>query len=470
VSLASLSVRVLGQKLRKRELSSVELTKWTIERAEKANGVLNAFIRILPDHALDAARRADREFAMGVDRGPMQGIPYGAKDLFDVAGLPTTCHSRLELQTVARSDSAVVEKLARGGAVLVGKLATHEYALYGPEAELPFPQARNPWNFEHLTGGSSSGSASSIAGGVLRVALGTDTGGSIRTPASWSGVVGLKPTFGRVSRRGCFPLSWSLDHCGPMARRVEDIAIALQVIAGYDPLDNDCANVPVDDYTGRLGQPLAGVRIGVARSLLETAPQRTLANIERVAEFFRSEGAEVFDVETPPLALFGAVVRALLLSEGHHVHQANLRARICDFGPLTARRLALGACYTAIDYLACLKARRLLAEAVSAALSSCDVLLCATTANTAPRYTPVPNPFDPLAPSMTNPLNVTGNPAVSVPIGLSDDGLPMSIQLVGKLFAEAQLLQVAHAVEQLSGWTEIALPVYSAGTGAASAA
>lgn len=461
MTFTDLSLRSLGQKLRERAFSSTELTRWTLDKATAANDTLNAFISILPEQALAAAERADRDFAAGVDRGPMQGIPYGAKDLFDVAGLPTTCHSRIGLDTVASGDAAIVEKLSLGGAVLVGKMATHEYALYGPDAELPFPPARNPWNLDHITGGSSSGSASSIAGGILRMALGTDTGGSIRSPSSWCGTVGLKPTFGRVSRRGCFPLSWSLDHCGPLARNVEDAAVALNVLAGYDPLDNDCANVPTVDFTAGLGHSVKGMKVGIARSLLVTASGPVLAGIERVADLLRAEGAEVFDVETPPLALFGTVIRALLLIEGHHIHEANLRSRIGDFGPLSARRLALGAAYTATDYLACLKARRILAEQLSAALTGCDVLLCATTANAAPRYTPVPNPFDPAGPSMTNPFNVTGNPAISVPVGLNDSGLPLSVQLVGRLFDEKTLLTVAHAVESLSGWTDISLPDYA---------
>lgn len=462
MSLADLSIRDLSRKLRSRELSSVELTRWTLEQADQANGALKAFICLLPDQALAAAEKADADFAAGIDHGPLQGVPYGAKDLFDVAGLPTTCHSRLGMDAVATRDAAVVERLALGGAVLIGKLATYEYATYGPDADLPFPPARNPWNPGRIAGGSSSGSASAIAGGVLRIALGTDTGGSIRSPSSWTGTVGLKPTFGRVSRRGCFPLSWSLDHCGALTRGVEDAALALQVLAGYDPLDTDSADLAVDDYTRALGQPINGLRVGIARSLLASASDQTMANITHVSDLLRSEGAEVFDVETPPLALFGTVVRALLLVEGHHVHEGNLRTRIREFGPLTARRLALGAAYTATDYLACLKARRLLAEAVSAALRGCDALLCATTPHTAPDYAPVANPFDPVGPSMTNPFNVTGNPAISVPVGLSPDGLPMSVQLVGKLFDEAGLLRIAHAVERLSGWAEIPLPARAA--------
>lgn len=458
MSIAELSVRELGRKLRSRDMSAVELAQWTLDKAEASQRSLDAFIRILPEHAIAAAERADEELAAGTDRGPLHGIPYGAKDLFDIEGLPTTCHSRLGLDAVASADAAVVKRLTRGGAVLIGKLATHEFALYGPDPDLPFPPARNPWNRDHITGGSSSGSGAAIAGGVLRIALGTDTGGSIRSPASFCGTVGLKPTFGRVSRRGCYPLSWSLDHCGPLARTVGDAAAMLQVLAGFDVQDGDSSERSVDNYSAELDQPVTGLRIGIARSLLSSASDQTVEAVERTAASLRSEGAEVFDVETPPLRLFGTVVRALLLIEGHHVHQTNLRNRLDGFAPLSARRLALGAAYTAPDYLACLKARRLLAEAVSRALTGCDALLCATTPHTAPAFGSSPDPFDPAGPSMTNPFNVTGNPAIAVPVGLSPAGLPMSVQLVGKLFDEARLLRVAAAVERLSGWTTIAGP------------
>lgn len=458
MNFAALSIAELGARLRRREFSSVELTRWTLEKAGAVDGTLHAFIRILPEKALHDAEKADRAFAAGTDLGPMQGIPYAAKDLFDVRGVATTCHSKFGLNATADADAAVIERLQAGGAVLIGKTATFEFALYGPDPDLPFPLARNPWNLERYTGGSSSGSAAAIAGGVLRMALGTDTGGSIRTPSSWCGTVGLKPTFGRVSRRGCFPLSGSLDHCGPLARSVTDAAIALQVLAGHDPADPDCHDGPVPDYVGGLNRPISGLRVGIPQQLLETASAQTLDGIERTAMLLRSEGAEVFNVETPTLLQFGSVVRALLIIEGFHVHEQRMREHIEDFGPLSARRLALAAGYTAADYLSTLKARRLLAEDISKIMRICDVMLCATTPGTAPALAQAATPFDPSTPSMTNPANVMGNPAISLPIGLDTNGLPMAVQLIGRLFDEALLLQVAHTVERLSGWTETELP------------
>lgn len=459
--MANLSIAELGKGLRKRDFTSVELTRWTLENAEFSNPRMAAFISLTPDLALAEAKKADDAFDAKIDFGPMHGIPYAAKDLFDVQGQVTSCHSHLEVGKIADKTAGVIEQLAQGGAVLIGKTATNEYALYGPDTDLPFPNPINPWNPAHMTGGSSSGSAVSIASGIVRMALGTDTGGSIRTPSSWCGTVGLKPTYGRVTRRGCFPLSWSLDHCGPLARSVADAAIALQVLAGYDADDPSCVDTPVGDYVSNLEKPIAGMRIGIARKLLETASEETLAGVERVVELLRSEGAVVFDVETPSLLQFGSVVRALLLIEGYHQHERNMRERIGEFGPLSARRLALGATYTAADYLATLKARRLLAEAISEVLQGCDVILCATTPSTAPDLSKTPNPFDPAAPSMTNPENVMGNPAISVPVGLGANGLPLAVQLVGKLFDEARLLQVARTVECSTQWSAVDLPALS---------
>lgn len=462
MSFADLSLRQLAAGLRQRDFSSVELTDWTLREMAASNDFLHAFICQLPEIALAAAERADRAFAAGQDLGPLQGIPFGVKDLFDLAGVATTSHSKIGLDQIATTDAAVIARLNAAGAVPVGKTATFEFATYGPDPDLPFPLARNPWKPGHFTGGSSSGSAVAIAAGVLRISLGTDTGGSIRTPSSWCGTVGLKPTFGRVSRRGCFPLSWSLDHTGALTRSVEDAAIALQALAGFDPQDSDSADRPVDNYLRLLGAPLNGLRIGLARGLMETASDEVLAGVERTARLLQELGAEIVEVATPPLRRFGAIVRALLITEGHHIHARNLRARYDDFGPVMARRLALGAGYTALDYLACQKMRRVLAEEMSKAMCDCDVMLCATTPRTAPPNSANPNPFDPAGPSMTNPHNVTGNPAISVPIGLDAGGLPLAVQLVGRLFDEARLLQVAEAIEQNSGWAAQKLPDWRA--------
>jgi len=252
-----LSVAALGRGLRDGTLKAEGLARNALSRIAAHDGRLHAFIHVERDAAIQAACAADAELAAGRDRGPMHGIPYALKDIYDVAGLPTTCHSRLRLDAVATEDSAVAARFREGGAVLLGKLATYEFALGGPSFDLPFPPARNPWNPDRVPGGSSSGSGAAVAAGFVRVAPGSCTAGSIRGPAAWCGTVGMKPTYGRVSRRGVFPLAWSLDHCGPLARGVEDAAIALQVMAGYDPRDRASADLPVPDYRADLGAGVA---------------------------------------------------------------------------------------------------------------------------------------------------------------------------------------------------------------------
>nr|MDQ3936810.1 amidase family protein [Actinomycetota bacterium] len=247
-ALHELSIAAAGTRLRAGELTSIELTEHSLARIEALDDSLHAFIRVTAERALGDAARADAELEAGVDRGPLHGIPYALKDVFDVAGIPTTCHSKVCIDRIPTADCAVEERLSQGGGVLLGKLATHEFALGGPSFDLPFPPARNPWNPDHFPGASSSGSGVAVAAGMAHVAIGTDTSGSIRGPAAHCGAVGLKPTYGLVSRRGSFPLAFSLDHCGPIAWTVEDVALAMGVVAGHDPLDPGSADVPAPDF------------------------------------------------------------------------------------------------------------------------------------------------------------------------------------------------------------------------------
>ena len=235
--LHELSIAEAGRQLRAGTLSSTILTQHALSRIASLDPLLHAFVLVTRERALADAARADREIKSGIDKGPMHGIPYALKDIYATAGIRTTCHSKLLIDNVPAEDCVVEAKFRAGGAVLLGKLATHEFALGGPSFDLPFPPARNPWNLDHFTGGSSSGSGAAVAAGLVRVAMGSDTGGSIRGPAFYCGTVGLKPTYGLVSRRGVFPLSYTLDHCGPLSWTVEDAALTMQVIAGYDPLD-----------------------------------------------------------------------------------------------------------------------------------------------------------------------------------------------------------------------------------------
>jgi aspartyl-tRNA(Asn)/glutamyl-tRNA(Gln) amidotransferase subunit A len=457
-----LSVAAMGAALRAGTVTSEALTSDALATIDTRDGTLHAFVLQTRDRALADARRADAELRAGVDRGPFHGIPHALKDIYDTAGIRTTCHSKLRLDVVPATDSVVAARFQAGGAVLLGKLATHEFALGGPSFDLPFPPARNPWNPDHITGGSSSGSAAAIAAGMVRVAMGSDTGGSIRGPAAWCGLAGIKPTYGRVSRRGVFPLSWTLDHCGPLARSVEDAAIALQILAGHDPLDAASAAVPVPDFRASLHAGVAGLRIGVPRAFFARAAMlapAVLEGINATIAHLRQAGATVEDITLPDYALFAAAGRVIMTAEAYAIHEADLRTRFTDFAEITANRFVLGATIQATDYINALRARRELTDAVNGALSRCDALLTATALATAPRFDA---PGDALSssasPMQTIPFNVTGHPAMSVPVGLGPNGMPLAVQIVGRPFDEPMVFRVARAVEVLSGWETVAMP------------
>jgi len=459
---ADLSIAAMGRALRDGSITSEQLTRDALGRIGTQDARLHAFVLLTADRALADATRADRELKSGVDRGPLHGIPHALKDIYDTGGIRTTCHSKLRLDNVPAEDSVVAAKFAAGGAVLLGKLATHEFAIGGPSFDLPFPPSRNPWNVEHVTGGSSSGSATAIAARMVRVAMGSDTGGSIRGPAAWCGLSGIKPTYGRVSRRGVFPLSWTLDHCGPLSRSVEDSAITLGVIAGHDPADPASADVPVRDYLTDLNKGVSSLRVGIPRAFFQSAPAATrdvLAGIDRTADQLRAAGATVEDIMLPDYALFAAAGRIIMMGEAYAIHEANMRSRLLDYGEITANRFVLGATVLAADYINALRARRELTDAVNAALSRYDVLLTASALCTAPLFDAPVDAMSSASPMQTIPFNVTGHPAMSVPVGIASDGLPIGVQIVGRPFDEAMVFRVCRAVEVLSGWESVALPV-----------
>ncbi len=460
-----MSVAEMGRRLRAGKVTAVALAEEALGRILACNERVHAFVLVTKERALADAARADEELAAGNDRGPFHGIPYGLKDIYDTAGIASTCHSRLRLDNVPAADSVVAAKFVSGGGVLLGKLATHEFAIGGPSFDLPFPPARNPWNLEHFTGGSSSGSGAAIASGMLRVASGSDTGGSIRGPAAYCGTVGLKPTYGRVSRRGVFPLSYTLDHCGPLARSVEDTAIAMQLMAGHDPEDPGSADVPVPDYGAGLEAGVRGLRIGIPRGFFANAPALTNeagAAIDRVAGLLADAGAEVVEIALPEQALFAAANRVILLAEAYAVHEQDLRHRLALYGRKTVERIVPGAAITAADLVQAGRIRRMLADAVSRALVPCDALLTACSLAPAPRLDQPADPRAAWSPLQTGAFNLTGHPAMSVPVGLSASGLPLSVQLVGRFFDEAMLLRIGRAVERLTGWEEIPLPAIPA--------
>ena len=450
------SIADLGRQLRTKQTTSVALTQAALARVAAKDGALHSFITVTADRAMTEAKAADAAFAAGKDAGPMQGVPYALKDIYDTANIRTTCHSKLLVDNVPAADCVVAQKLTAGGGVLIGKLATHEFAIGGPSFDLPFPPARNPWNLDHITGGSSSGSGAAVAAGLVRMAMGSDTGGSIRGPAAYCGTVGMKATYGRVSRRGVFPLSYTLDHTGPLTRSVEDAAITLQVIAGYDPLDPASADEPVDDYISGLEGGVAGMRFGVPRAFFAHAASTTpdmLAALDKTLDALRAAGAVVEDVTLPDYAIFNACGRVILTSEAFAIHEKDMRSRLGDYGAFTQQRFLLGATLTASDLVQAFRARRELTDAVNGVLGRYDALLTASALAVAPGFNNVPDPAkSAIAPMQTIPFNVTGHPAMSVPTGKGALGLPVGLQIVGRPFDEATVFRVGRAIEKITGW------------------
>ncbi len=449
-----LSATQAAEAIAARKLSPVDLMRALLQRIERLDPRLNAFIRLDGDAALAAARAAEAEIVAGRPRGPLHGVPVGIKDIIDVAGLPTTGHSKILEGSVAQEDAACVARLRQAGAIVVGKLSTHEFAIGGPSFDLPWPPARNPWTPDHHPGGSSSGSGAGVAAGFFPMALGSDTGGSVRNPASCCGIVGLKPTYGLVSRRGVFPLSFTLDHIGPMTRTVADNALMLEAIAGYDPLDPGSVASSASRFGARLDRGVRDLKVGFVRHFHETdlpAGAETTAALQHVARSLQMAGAEVRDAVLPPLGSFRDVNRIILQSEAWAIHAPWLRERPGDYGTLARQRLMAGAFMSAGDYVQAQRVRSRMIASVNETLRDFDVLLCASSMDPACR---IDSPVDierTYPRQARTPFNVTGHPAIAMMAGLSKDGLPLSVQFVGRYFDEATLFQVARAWEQVAG-------------------
>ncbi|KGT73256.1 amidase [Bradyrhizobium japonicum] len=452
-----LSIADAGKALRAGQITARQLTEDALDQVAALDPSVNAFVLVTVARALKDAERADADFANGIDRGPMQGIPYALKDIYATARIRTTCHSNLLRDAIPSTDSAVAERLANSGGVLIGKVGTFEFAIGGPSFDLPFPPARNPWNLDHFTGGSSSGSAAAVAAGMVRIAMGSDTGGSIRAPAGYCGVVGLKPTYGRVSRRGVFPLSYSLDHCGPLAWSVEDTALAMQVIAGYDPFDAASADVPVPNFTAKMRHELIGLRIGYTRNFyIENSfctPDAAKA-LDAAAQQLASLGAVVEEVAMPPFEQFDACKNTILFAEAYAIHESDLKTRPYAYGRKAYQTLVSGAVLSAADLVQAQRLRRELTTFLNQnVLRAYDALL-------APNMLRTAAPFSSFGPDdgggggvLTGPFNVTGNPALALPIGFVADGLPLSAQIVGRPFDEPTVLQIGAAYEAAAGFT-----------------
>jgi aspartyl-tRNA(Asn)/glutamyl-tRNA(Gln) amidotransferase subunit A len=450
------SILELSGQLRRREVSSVELTRSCLERIEKLNPVLNAFITVTAESALQQAREADAEIQRGNWRGPLHGIPIALKDLIDTAGIRTTAASALYKNRIPAADAQVVRRLKHAGAVLLGKQNLHEFA-YGASCLISyFGEVRNPWNPAHITGGSSGGSAAAVAAGLGYAAIGTDTAGSVREPASLCGVVGLKPTYGRVSARGVIPLSWSLDHVGPIANSVADIAVMLQAIAGHDPQDPNSANMDVDDYLADLHQSEKKFRIGIPRRFFfEELDTEVASAIEQALAVLKARFGELRDIELPV-----PTDRTLQAAESYAYHAESAAHSPELYQPETLRRIKTGEEFSA-EHIE--KGRRELMQIrgeIGRIFEDVDVLVTPTTPIVAPTIAELKQNPDLLRPrelillQNTRPFNVWGLPAISVPCGFTESGLPIGLQIAGPHWGESRVLQVAHAYEQATRWQE----------------
>ncbi len=448
--------------IRERRLSPVEYVEALYDRADALDDRIHAYIRRTREIALHAAGEAQSEIAAGRYRGPLHGIPYGLKDIIDRAGVPTTAHSKILADNVAHEDAAVTEKLTAAGGVLMGKMATHEFALGGPSFDLPWPPPRNPWDLARFTGGSSSGSAAAVAAGLLPAALGTDTGGSVRGPASLCGIVGMKPTYGRVSRRGVFPLAFSLDTVGPLTRTVEDNALLLSAIAGHDPDDPGSSPAPVPEFSTDLRAGVRGLRAGLLRHFytedMEADPEVAEA-VEAAVEVLAGLGVQVREMALEPLALYAACSRTLITSEAYAVHERWLTERPGDDGASLRQRLLPGAFVRAVDYVHAGRLRRQLVEQFEREMAPVDVAITVSSMDPPPPIDDENEIARTYPRQARQPFNVLGVPALALPVGFTRSGLPLSMQIAGRAFDEATVYRVAYAYEQATGWTARRPPV-----------
>jgi aspartyl-tRNA(Asn)/glutamyl-tRNA(Gln) amidotransferase subunit A len=457
--LCDLDITEVASRLAAREVSPVDVTEAYLSRIDRLNPLLNAYIRVTAGQARQVAREAENEIARGQYRGPLHGVPVGIKDLFDIAGLPTTMGSKILRDNVAAEDATVVARLKQAGAIVLGKQTLHEFA-FGITSENPhYGVVRNPWNLERVPGGSSGGTAAAVAAGLCAAGLGSDTGASIRAPASFCGVVGLKPTYGRVSRAGALPLAWSLDHPGPLARSVADCALILQAIAGRDARDPATTSDAVPDYSMGLGRGVENIRVGIPSEYFFDIVEPDVDRLVRDAiTTLERMGARVEEVSLPHVRHSQIAGNVIMSTEAASWHATWLEERPEDYGGDVLARIRGGLLVRAVEYLASQKMRTLVQQDFASAFERVDVVLGPTVPIVAP---PIGATFEPggplnlvpraIANRTTVPCNLTGMPAVSVPCGFSE-GLPVGLQIMGPAFAEPLVLQVAAAYESATDW------------------
>ena len=456
----------LADGLRKKEISPVELAKACLDRIEALNEKTNAFITITRELALEQAARAEQEILKGEYKGPLHGMPYAAKDLFETKGVRTTCGSTILYENFPQKDAAVVEKLARAGAVLVGKTNMHEFAFGLTNHNTHYGHAKNPWDTERVTGGSSGGSGAAVASGCVPMALGTDTGGSIRIPSSLCGLTGLKPTYGRVSKYGVYPLSWTLDHVGPLTRTAADAAATLNVLAGYDERDPGSADHPVTDYVKALETDLQGMVIGWVDSLFfEMMDPEVKALVEAAKERFQELGAKVVPVSVPDLDKAAQATLLILSSEAASALSGHHRNHPDKLGADVKSRLDAGALHLATHYVDAMRWRRKTQEGFARAFTEVDLLLTPGSSITAPlikdaavNLEGVDVPVGVALTRCTRIFNLMGLPSLVLPCGFDQKGLPAALQLTGRPFDEAGVLAAGHAYQKscfkMENWPE----------------
>jgi aspartyl-tRNA(Asn)/glutamyl-tRNA(Gln) amidotransferase subunit A len=452
--LTTLTLSEAATLVRQRKLSPVELTRAHLERIEAINPALNCFITILADSAIQQARQAEDAMLRGEFWGPLHGLPIALKDLFETRGVLTTAGSKFYADHIPQTDARVVELLQAAGAIILGKLNMHEIALGVTNATSHYGACRNPWALDRISGGSSGGSAVALAAGLCLGALGSDTGGSIRIPAALCGVVGLKPTYGRVSLRGVIPLSWNLDHVGPMARCVQDVALLLGVIAGYDPQDPASHITPMNDDFANPQAELSHLQIALADDDYFTlADTEILGLVHQTASVFEQFGAQLSRVKFPDARQAAQANSLMVHSDAAAVHQQHLLNQPDDFGADVLKRLQQGAAYSSTEYVLARRTQSVLHRQFEGFFNQYDLLLTPTTPTTAPFIEGTDSVEQARTLTrFTSPFNLTGLPALSIPCGFTAQGLPVGLQIVSRTWDEQKLLSAAFVYEQATDW------------------
>ena len=451
--LTTLGIAEAGRLMARGDLTSAALTEAFLKRIDAVDHKIASYITVTAEEARAAARQADLEMKGGHRRGPMHGIPVALKDIYETAGVKTTGHSHLKADYIPAIDAETVRRLKAGGAVILGKLGTHEFANGAMTPDQPFPAVRNPWNTKYQPGGSSSGSGAAVAAQLCMGAMGSDTGGSIRNPAGFCAISGIKPTYGLVSRCGIFPLSFSMDTAGPMAWTAEDCALMLDVLAGYDPDDVGSVPAPKVDYGAAAQRPIKGMRIALARGWNEGVTPAMTKGIDDAVRVLRELGATVEDVTFPDLRDYHICGRVIITTEAHAIHRQEVIETPEKFGYTTRRRFQLGAFITAEQYLSALRFRRQLHQDTRAAMRGYDLIMMANQWGLPEIFEEPQQVFHFLGkPQLTMPFNVTGQPALTVCCGFDSDGFPLAFQLAGRAFDEASVLAAGAAYERATPW------------------